>query len=72
MIRRRPCLARLRLVTRFERRIYIPLPDVNARAKMFPLNLGATPHDLTPAHFRKLAERCEGYRAEGLRAICLR
>ena len=45
----------------FERRIYIPLPDVNARAKMFPLNLGNTPHELTPAHFRKLAERTEGY-----------
>jgi SpoVK/Ycf46/Vps4 family AAA+-type ATPase len=34
---------------------------VNARAKMFPINLGNTPHELTPAHMRRLAERTEGY-----------
>ena len=45
---------------RFERRIYIPLPDVNARAKMVPLNLGSTPHELNVANFRRLAERTEG------------
>ncbi|TPX54031.1 hypothetical protein PhCBS80983_g06063 [Powellomyces hirtus] len=36
---------------RFEKRIYIPLPDVNARAKMFPLNIGTTKNSLQMQHF---------------------
>ncbi|BFZ59181.1 Vacuolar protein sorting-associated protein 4 [Saitoella coloradoensis] len=46
---------------RFERRIYIPLPDVNARTKMFPLNIGTTPTKLTQKDYRALAELTEGY-----------
>jgi len=46
---------------RFERRIYIPLPDIKARTKMFSLNLGNTPHDLTEADFQKLGKKSEGY-----------
>lgn len=45
---------------RFEKRIYIPLPEVSARAKMFELHLGSTPCSLTPADFRVLAEKTEG------------
>jgi vacuolar protein-sorting-associated protein 4 len=46
---------------RFERRIYIPLPEVEARLKMFELNIGDTPHSLTRQDLRKLAETSEGY-----------
>ncbi|KAI9097183.1 P-loop containing nucleoside triphosphate hydrolase protein [Phlyctochytrium arcticum] len=46
---------------RFEKRIYIPLPDVNARAKMFQLNVGATKCEMHPPQYRKLAERTDGY-----------
>eukprot|EP00743_Colponemidia_sp_Colp-15_P001176 GILK01001291.1.p1 GENE.GILK01001291.1~~GILK01001291.1.p1 ORF type:complete len:463 (-),score=74.89 GILK01001291.1:211-1527(-) len=46
---------------RFERRIYIPLPEVNARSTMFSLSIGDTPNNLTPEDFRTLAERTEGY-----------
>jgi len=46
---------------RFEKRIYIPLPEVGARSKMFQLNLGKTPHKLTADNFRQLAEMSEGY-----------
>ncbi|TPX47654.1 hypothetical protein SeLEV6574_g02532 [Synchytrium endobioticum] len=46
---------------RFEKRIYIPLPDAGARAKMFQLNIGSTPCKLTYEHFRTLGERTEGY-----------
>jgi vacuolar protein-sorting-associated protein 4 len=48
------------LTDRFEKRIYIPLPDLNARAKMFQLNVGSTPCKLTSKDFKALAERTEG------------
>lgn len=46
---------------RFEKRIYIPLPDAAARAKMFQLHLGKTPHQLTSDQFRQLADMSNGY-----------
>lgn len=46
---------------RFERRIYIPLPDPRARARMFEIHLGKTPSTLTPEDFRMLGEMAEGY-----------
>ncbi|XP_045621554.1 vacuolar protein sorting-associated protein 4 [Procambarus clarkii] len=46
---------------RFEKRIYIPLPEENARTSMFKLNLGDTPHDLTESDFRVLGSKTEGY-----------
>lgn len=45
---------------RFEKRIYIPLPDVNARTRMFELHIGNTPHTLRPQDFRTLGEKTEG------------
>ncbi|XP_002159815.2 vacuolar protein sorting-associated protein 4B isoform X1 [Hydra vulgaris] len=46
---------------RFEKRIYIPLPDAQARASMFSLHIGSTPHSLTQNDFKVLAQRSEGY-----------
>jgi len=46
---------------RFEKRIYIPLPDAPARVNMFKLSLGETPHSLTDDDFKKLTMRSEGY-----------
>ncbi|KAJ3118777.1 Vacuolar protein sorting-associated protein 4 [Phlyctochytrium bullatum] len=46
---------------RFEKRIYIPLPDVNARARMFELHVGSTPCKLTGKDYRVLAEATEGF-----------
>jgi vacuolar protein-sorting-associated protein 4 len=45
---------------RFEKRIYIPLPEANARARMFQLHIGTTPCHLTPSDFRILSEKTEG------------
>lgn len=45
---------------RFEKRIYIPLPEIHARAKMFELNVGNTPCQLSPQEFRMLADKTEG------------
>lgn len=47
---------------RFEKRIYIPLPETNARKDMFKLHVGNnTPHSLTEQDFKTLAERTEGF-----------
>lgn len=46
---------------RFEKRIYIPLPDEPARQFMFKLHLGNTSHQITEADFRSLAAKTDGY-----------
>ncbi|NXS55885.1 VPS4A protein, partial [Brachypteracias leptosomus] len=46
---------------RFEKRIYIPLPEEAARAQMFKLHLGNTPHSLTDSDIQQLARKTEGY-----------
>ncbi|KAG8038148.1 hypothetical protein G9C98_006473 [Cotesia typhae] len=46
---------------RFEKRIYISLPEEHARATMFKLHLGDTPHTLTEDDFKQLAALTEGY-----------
>lgn len=37
---------------RFDKRIYIPLPEAHARAGMFKIHLGDTPHNLSEADFQ--------------------
>lgn len=46
---------------RFEKRVYIALPERVARTSMFKLNLGDTPHNLTDIEFSILGEKAEGY-----------
>ncbi|XP_021373770.1 vacuolar protein sorting-associated protein 4A-like isoform X2 [Mizuhopecten yessoensis] len=46
---------------RFEKRIYIPLPEAPARMAMFKLHLGATPHNIQEHEFKQLGERSDGY-----------
>ncbi|XP_015595703.1 vacuolar protein sorting-associated protein 4B [Cephus cinctus] len=46
---------------RFEKRIYIPLPEEHARVIMFKLHLGNTAHCLTEDDFKELAASTEGY-----------
>jgi vacuolar protein-sorting-associated protein 4 len=46
---------------RFEKRIYIPLPEEHARLTMFKLHLGNTPHSLTEADLKLLAAKTDGY-----------
>ncbi|KAJ1363294.1 Vacuolar protein sorting-associated protein 4A [Parelaphostrongylus tenuis] len=46
---------------RFEKRIYIPLPEVNARKDMFRLDVGRNNNNLTDNDYKILAERTEGY-----------
>uniref|UniRef100_A0A671QCR8 vesicle-fusing ATPase n=1 Tax=Sinocyclocheilus anshuiensis TaxID=1608454 RepID=A0A671QCR8_9TELE len=46
---------------RFEKRIYIPLPEEHARGFMFKLNLGSTPNSLTESDFMTLGKKTNGY-----------
>lgn len=46
---------------RFDRRIYVPLPDAPARSRMFKVHLGDTPHSLSETDFRWLGERSDGF-----------
>lgn len=41
---------------RFEKKIYIPLPDARARTTMFKLHLGKTPNTITEADFNELGK----------------
>ncbi len=45
---------------RFEKRIYIPLPDASARATMIRIHLGPTPNNCTAADFDEMGRRMEG------------
>jgi vacuolar protein-sorting-associated protein 4 len=45
---------------RFEKRVYIPLPEQSARSYMLRLHLGDTPNNLTEENFEAIAESAEG------------
>lgn len=55
---------------RFDKRIYIPLPDVKARQHMFKVHLGDTPHNLTERDFEHLAWKTEGFSGSDI-AVCV-
>jgi hypothetical protein len=44
---------------RFEKRVYIPLPEAPARTTMFKLNLGDTPHSISEPEFQELGRNTE-------------
>jgi len=46
---------------RFEKRIYIPLPEEHARLVMFKIHLGNTPTQLSEEDLKELAKRTDGY-----------
>ncbi|KAJ3286849.1 Vacuolar protein sorting-associated protein 4 [Rhizoclosmatium sp. JEL0117] len=46
---------------RFEKRIYIPLPDANARSTMFRLHTGSTPCKMEQSDFKHLGDATEGF-----------
>ncbi|KAM3685167.1 hypothetical protein ACJW31_11G097800 [Castanea mollissima] len=55
---------------RFDKRIYIPLPDLKARQHMFKVHLGDTPHNLTESDFEHLAHKTEGFSGSDI-AVCV-
>ncbi|KAG2371505.1 Protein SUPPRESSOR OF K(+) TRANSPORT GROWTH DEFECT 1 [Vigna angularis] len=53
---------------RFDKRIYIPLPDLKARQHMFKAN---TPNNLTESDFEYLASRTEGFSGSDI-SVCVK
>eukprot|EP00210_Caulerpa_lentillifera_P003052 g2914.t1 len=54
---------------RFDKRIYIPLPEAPARAGMFKIHLGTTPNLLNDADFEKLGNRTEGFSGSDISVV---
>ncbi|KAJ9580641.1 hypothetical protein L9F63_024176, partial [Diploptera punctata] len=54
---------------RFEKRIYIPLPEEHARLLIFKMNLGSTHHTITDEDFVKLAKSTDGYSGADLSIV---
>eukprot|EP00951_Prasinocladus_malaysianus_P027599 scaffold248447_cov44-Prasinocladus_malaysianus.AAC.1 len=46
---------------RFDKRIYIPLPEAAARATMLKIHLKDTANDLTEKDFKELGQKIEGF-----------
>ena len=45
----------------FEKRIYIPLPEANARLRMFQIHIGTMKTEFTDQDYQTLAQKTEGY-----------
>ncbi|XP_034425002.1 vacuolar protein sorting-associated protein 4B-like [Hippoglossus hippoglossus] len=54
---------------RFEKRIYIPLPEKHARSFMFKLHLGSTPSSLSDSDFVTLGKKTDGYSGADISVI---
>ncbi|CAF4009911.1 unnamed protein product [Rotaria sordida] len=56
---------------RFEKRIYIPLPEVNERASMFKTHLGTDSyHTIKDHEWKQLAEKSEHYSGADIAVVC--
>ncbi|XP_063928076.1 uncharacterized protein LOC135141158 [Zophobas morio] len=56
---------------RFQRRIYIPLPNAPARRKLFEIHIGEVPCALSKEDFELLINRTEGYSGSDIADLCL-
>jgi vacuolar protein-sorting-associated protein 4 len=54
---------------RFEKRVYIPLPEAEARSYMVKLHLGDTPNDLTERDFERLGEITQGASGSDIKVL---
>lgn len=54
---------------RFEKRIYIPLPDLQARIGMFKIRLGKTPNTLSEDDYFELGKASDGYSGSDISVV---
>lgn len=58
------------IISRFDKKIYVPLPDLKTREKIFRLNLEKKGFEIEGITYRELAERTEGYSGREIAAVC--
>ena len=58
------------ILSRFEKRVYIPLPDKEARKELFSLEIGRRGFELEGITYDELAEMTEGYSGRDIRNAC--
>mmetsp|Transcript_37900 Transcript_37900/g.60744 ORF Transcript_37900/g.60744 Transcript_37900/m.60744 type:complete len:439 (-) Transcript_37900:288-1604(-) len=54
---------------RFTKRVYIPLPEKEARQVMFRIHIGTTPHSLTEQDYAVLAEKTDGFSGSDISGV---
>lgn len=55
---------------RFEKRIYIPLPDPEARRELFNIQLKKMWHNLSPPQIEELVQNTEGFSGSDIATMC--
>ncbi|MFX1418024.1 MAG: AAA family ATPase [Promethearchaeota archaeon] len=58
------------MLSRFEKRVHVPLPDLKARAGIFKIHTEGVNSSLTEEDFIELAVRTEGYSGRDIANIC--
>ncbi len=66
----KPWLLDEAILSRFEKRIYVPLPDLEAREAIFRLNLEKKGFKLEGITYKELAEATEGYSGRDIANAC--
>eukprot|EP00485_Elphidium_margaritaceum_P003959 CAMPEP_0202686566 /NCGR_PEP_ID=MMETSP1385-20130828/2315_1 /ASSEMBLY_ACC=CAM_ASM_000861 /TAXON_ID=933848 /ORGANISM="Elphidium margaritaceum" /LENGTH=426 /DNA_ID=CAMNT_0049341167 /DNA_START=42 /DNA_END=1318 /DNA_ORIENTATION=- len=54
---------------RFTKRVYIPLPEKEARQVMFKIHIGTTPNSLTDKDYVVLADKTDGFSGSDISAV---
>ena len=54
---------------RFEKRIYIPLPEENARRELIRIKFRSTPNNLNEQDFTELAKKTDGFSGSDLNVL---
>lgn len=58
------------MLSRFEKKVYVPLPDVPARAAIFKIHTAGVNSGLTDEEYIELAARSEGYSGRDIANVC--
>jgi vacuolar protein-sorting-associated protein 4 len=56
-------------IRRFQKRIEVPLPDEDARARLFELEIGGTLCDLSPDDYKELAKESKGFSGSDIKTL---
>jgi vacuolar protein-sorting-associated protein 4 len=58
------------MLSRFEKKVHVPLPDIPARAAIFKIHTAGINSDLSDEDFIELAARSEGYSGRDIANVC--